>query len=172
MYSFSNFEPVHCSLFSSNCCFLTHIQVSQETGKVIWYSCLFKNFPQFVVIHTVEGFSIVNEAGVDFFWNSLVFFYEPTDVGNLISGSFAFSKPNLYIWNFPILILLKPSLKDFEQNLTSIWNDHICSIVCTFFVIALLCNWNENWPFPVLWPLLSFPNMLTYWVQHFNSIIF
>ena len=65
MYSFSNFEPVHCSMFSSNCCFLTHIHVSQETGKVIWYSCLFKNFPQFVVIHTVEGFGIVNEAEVD-----------------------------------------------------------------------------------------------------------
>ena len=78
-----------------------------------------KTFPQFVVIHTVKGFSIVNEAGVDFFWNSLVFFYEPTDVGNLISGSFAFSKPSLYTWKFSVLILLKPSFKDFEHDLAS-----------------------------------------------------
>ena len=70
MYSFTNFEPVHCSMSSSNCCFLTYI--SQETGEVVWYSHLFKNFPQFVVIHTVKGFSVVREADV-FFWNSLAF---------------------------------------------------------------------------------------------------
>ena len=69
----SHFEPVCCSMSSSNCCFLTCIQVSQETGKVVWYSYLFKNFAQFVVIHTVKGFSAVNEAEVDIFWNSLSF---------------------------------------------------------------------------------------------------
>ena len=97
---------------SSNCCFLTCIQVSQEIGKVVWYSCLFKNFTQFVVIHTVKGFSIVNEE-VDVFLEFLCFFYYPSDVGNLISGSSVFSKSSLYIWKFLVHILLKPCLKDF-----------------------------------------------------------
>ena len=74
---------------SSNCYFLTCIQVSQETDKVVWYSHLFKNFPQFVVIHTVKGFSLVNEAEADVFQEFPCFFYDPTDVGNLISGSSA-----------------------------------------------------------------------------------
>ena len=73
MYSFPNSEPVHCSMSGSNCCFLTCIQVSQEAGQVVWYSHLFKNFPQFAVIYTVKGFGIVNKAQVDFFWNSLAF---------------------------------------------------------------------------------------------------
>jgi len=81
----------------SNCCFLTCLQVSQETGKVVWYSCLSKNFPQFVVIHTVKGFSVVNEAEVDVFLEFPCFLYDPTDVGNLISGSSAFSKSSLFI---------------------------------------------------------------------------
>ena len=98
MYSFPNLEPVHCSMSSSNCCFLTCIQVSQEADKVVWYSHLFKNYPQFVVIHTVKGFSIVNEAEVDVFLEFLCFFYDPTNVGNLISGSYAFSKSSLYNW--------------------------------------------------------------------------
>ena len=72
-YSFPNFEPVHCSMSGSNCYFLTCIQISQETGKVVWYSYLFKNFPQFVVIHTVKVFSIGNEAEVDVSQNSLAF---------------------------------------------------------------------------------------------------
>ena len=100
---------------SSNCCFLTYIQISQEAGKVVWYSHLFKNFPQYVVIHTVKGFSIVNEA--DVFLGFPCFFYDPTDVGSLISDSSAFSKPSLYIWKFSIHILLKTSLKDFENYL-------------------------------------------------------
>ena len=97
MYSFPNFEPVHCSMSNFNCCFLTCIQVSWEAGKVIWYSHLFNNFPQFVVIHTVKGFSIVSEAEVDIFLEFPSFFYDPMDVGNLISGSSAFSKYSLYI---------------------------------------------------------------------------
>ena len=67
MYSFPNFEPVHCSMSSFNCCFLTCIQISQETGEVVWYSRLFKNFPQFVMIHTIKGFNVVNEAEVNVF---------------------------------------------------------------------------------------------------------
>ena len=82
---------------SSNYCFLTYIQVSQEAGKVVWYSNLFKDFPQFVVIHTVKGFSVVNETEVDVFLELSCFFYDPTDVGNLISDSSAFSKSSLYI---------------------------------------------------------------------------
>ena len=72
MYSFPNLEPVCCSMSVSNCCFLTCIEISQEAGNMVWYSHLFKNFPQFVVIHTVKGFDIVNKADV-FFWNSLAF---------------------------------------------------------------------------------------------------
>ena len=95
MYSFPNLEPVHCSMSDSDSCFLTCIQISQEAGKVIWYSHLFKNFPQFVVIHTVKGFIIVNEAEVDVFLEFPCFFYDPMDIGNLISDSSAFSKSNL-----------------------------------------------------------------------------
>ena len=86
---------------SSNCGFLTCIQISQEAGKVVWYFYIFKNFPQFVVIHIVKGFSVVNEAEVDVFLEFSYFFYDPTDVGNLISGSSAFSKLNRQIWRNP-----------------------------------------------------------------------
>ena len=140
------------------------LQVSQETGKVVWYSHLFKNFPQVFVIHTVKGFRVVNEAEVDVFLEFSCFFYDPMDVGNLISGSSASSKSSLYIWKFSVHILLKPSLKDFEHDLTSMWNECNCVVVWTFFGIALLWYWNEYWPFRVLWPLLSFPNLLAYWV--------
>ena len=104
MYSFPDLEPIFCSMFCSNCCFLTYTQIFQETGKVIWYSHLFKNFPQFFVIHTVKGFGIVNEADVflEFSW----FFDFPTDVGNLISGSSAFSKTSLSIWKLTVHKLL------------------------------------------------------------------
>ena len=80
-----------------------------------WYSQVFKNFPQFVVIYTVKDFSIVNEAEVDVFLDFFSFLDDPTDVGNLISGSSAFSKSSLYIWKFLVHILFKPSLKDFEH---------------------------------------------------------
>ena len=97
MYSFPELEPVCCSMSSSNCCFLTYIQVSQEAGQVVWYSHLFKNFPQFVVIHTVKGFGVVNKAEVDVFLEPSCFFDDPVDVGNLISGSSGFSKSSLLI---------------------------------------------------------------------------
>ena len=93
----------------------TCIQVSQKTGKVVWYSHLLKNFPQFIVIHTVKGFSLVNEAETDVFLEFPCFLCGPTNVGNLVSGSSVFSKPNLYIWKFLVHVLLKPSLKDFEH---------------------------------------------------------
>ena len=98
---------------SSNCCFLTCIQISQEAGQVIWYSHLLKKFAQFVVIHTVEGFSIVNEAEVDVFLEFSCFFYDPMDVGNLISGFFVFSKSGLNIWKFLVHELLNTKLGEF-----------------------------------------------------------
>ena len=106
-------------MFGSNFCFLTCIQLSQETDKVVWYSHIFKNFPQFVVIHTVKGLGVVNKAEVDVFLEFPCFFYDLADVGNLISGSSASSKSSLNIWKFSIHILRKPSLKDFEHYLAS-----------------------------------------------------
>src|SRR5574337_156471 len=104
-------EPVCCSMSSSNCCFLTCIQISQEAGQVVWYSYVLKNFPQFVVIHTVKGFGTVNKAEIDVFLE-LLLFRRATDVGNLISDSSAFSKTSLNIWKFTIDILLKPVLEN------------------------------------------------------------
>ena len=98
-------------------CFLTCIQVSQKAGQVVWYSHLFQNFLQFIVIYTVKGFGIVNEAEVDVFLKLSCFFDDPSDVGNLISGSDAFSKSSLNIWNFTVHVLLKPGLKNFEHYL-------------------------------------------------------
>ena len=172
MYSFSYLELVWCSMSSFNCCFLTCIKVSQEAGQVVWYFHLLKNFPPFIVIHTVKGFDVVNKAQIDVFLELSCFFNDPADVGNLISGSFAFSKTSLNIWKFTVHILLKPGLENFKHHFTSVWDECYCTVVWAFFGIAFLWDWNENWPFPVLWPLLSFPNVLTYWVQHFLSIIF
>ena len=172
MYSFPNLEPVCCSMSSSNYCFLTSTQISQEAGQVVWYSHLFQNFLQFVVIHSVKGFGVVNKAKVDVFLELSCFFNDPADVGNLISGSSAFSKTNLNIWKFTVQTLLKPSLDNFEHYFASVWDEWNCAVVWAFFGIAFLWDWNENWPFPVRWPLLSFPDFLAYWVQHFHSIIF
>ena len=96
---------------SFNCCFLTGIQISQEAGQVVWYSHLFQNFPLFIVIHTVKGFGIVNKAEIDVFLELSCCFDDPTNVGNLISGSSAFSKTTLNIWKFTVHRLLKPHLE-------------------------------------------------------------
>ena len=109
MYSFPNLESVCCSMSSSNYCFLTCIQICQEAGQVVWYSHLFKNFPQFIVIHTVKGFGIVNKAEVDVFLKLSCFFDDPSHVGNLISGFCAFSKTSLNIWKITVHELLKPA---------------------------------------------------------------
>ena len=120
MYSFSYLEPVCCFMASSNCCFLTCIQVSQEAGQVLWYSHLSKNFPQFILIHTVKSFHIVNKAEIDVFLKLSCFFDDPTNVGNLISGSSAFSKTSLNIRKFTVHVLLKPGLENFEHYFTSV----------------------------------------------------
>ena len=128
---------------------------------MVWYSHLLKNFPKFVVIHIAKGFSIVNEAEVDVFLEFSCFFYDPTDVGNLISGSSAFSKSSLNIWKFTVHILLKPGLENLSTTLlacemsTIVWYfEH--SLALPFFQIGM------KTPFPVLWPLVSFPNLLSY----------
>ena len=105
---------------SSNCCFLTCIQVSQDAGQVFWYSHLFQNFPQFIVIHTVKGFGVANKAEVDIFLELSCFFDDPADVGHLISGSSTFSKSHLNIWKFMVQVLLKPDLENFEHYFASV----------------------------------------------------
>ena len=122
---------------SSNCCFLTCIQISQEAGQVAWYSHPFQNFPQFIVICTVKGFGIVNKAEIDVFLELSCLFDDPADVGNLISGSSAFSKTSL-----------KPGLENFEHYLTQcMWDECNCAVVWAFFGIAFLWHWNENLTF-------------------------
>ena len=103
------------------------------------------------MIHTVKDFSIGNETEVDHFLDFPCFTYDPTDVGNLISGSFAFSKSSLYIWKLTVHILLKPGLENFEHYFTSVWDECNCAVVWAFFGIAFLWDCNENWPFSVLW---------------------
>ena len=144
MYSLPNFEPVQCSLSNSDCCFLSCIQVSQETGKMVWYSHLSKSFPQFVMIHRVKGFSIVNETEIDVFLKFPCFLYNPANVGNLISSSFPFSKPSLDIWKFMIHLILKPSMQDFKHDLTSMGNECNWLMVNIFFGNTLLWNWDED----------------------------
>ena len=169
MYSFSYLESVFCSMSSSNCCFLTCIQISQEAVRWSGIPSLSEFFREFVVIHIVKGFGIVNKAEIDVFLKLSCFFNESVDAGNLISRSSAFSKSTLNIWKFMVNVLLKPDLENFEHYSTSMWDECNCVVVCAFFGITFFWEWDENWSFPVLWTLLSFPDLLAYWV---NSIIF
>ena len=115
-----------------------------------------------------KDFGIVNKAEIDVFLELSCFFHDPVDVGNLISGSSAFSKTSLNIWKFMVHILLKPGLENFEHYFTSLWDECNCAVVWAFFGIASLWDWNENWPFAVLWPLLSFPNLLAYCIAPYK----
>ena len=121
---------------------------------------------------TSQGFCVVNEAEVEVFSGILLLFLWSNRCWQFDLWFHYLFWIQLVYLEFSVQILLKPSLKDLEHNLTSTWNKQNYTGVWTFFGIALLCYCNENWPFPVLWPLLSFPNLLTYWVQHFHSIIF
>ena len=144
---------------SSNCCFLTCIQISQEAGQMVWYSQLFQNFPQFIVIHTVKGFGIVNKTEVDAFLELSCFFDDPEDVGNLSLVPLPFLKPAwtsgssrfTYCWSLAWRIL---------SITLSVWDECNCAVDWALFGVVFLWDWNENWPFPVLWPLLHFPNLL------------
>ena len=111
---------------------------------MVWYSHLFQNFPQFIVVHTVKGFGIVNKAKIDVFLELSCFFHDPADVGNLISGSSAFSKTSSNISKFMVHILLKPGLENFEYYFTGVCDECICVVVLAFFGIAFLWDWNEN----------------------------
>ena len=128
MYSFLYLEPIRCSA----------VQVSRETGKMVWYCHLSKSFPQFVVIHTVIGFSVVNETEIGVFLNFPCFFYNTVNVGNLISSSSSFSKPSLDTWKFLVHITLKSSIEDFKHDLTSMGDEYNCLTVGTFLVLPFL----------------------------------
>ena len=129
----------------SNCCFLTCIQISQEADQVVWYSHLFQNFPQFIVIHTVKGFGIVNKAEIDVFLELSCFFHDPVDIDSLISGSSAFSKTSWNIWKFKVHVLLKPSLENFKHYFASVWDECNCAVVWTFFGIIIPSWWYGLW---------------------------
>ena len=169
MYSFSYLEPVcvPCPVLT-----VASWPANRFFRRQVRWSGMpisFRIFPQFIVIHTVKGFGVINKAEIDVFLELSCFFDDPAEVDNLISGSSAFSKSSLNIWKFTVHILLKPGLENFEH--TRVWDECNCTVAWALFGIAFLSDWNENWPFPVLWPLLSFPNLLAYWVQHFHSII-
>ena len=160
MYSFSYLEPVCCSMSSSNCCFLTCFSRGRSGGLV------FPSLSEFSAVDCdpySQGFGTVSKAEIDAFLELSCFFDDPADVGNLISGSSAFSKPSLNIWRFTVRVLMKPGLENFKHYFTSLWDECNCAVVWAFFGIAFLWDLNENWPFAVLWPLLSFPNLLAYW---------
>ena len=150
-YSFPGLESVCCFMSSSNCWFLTCIQISQEAGQDVWYSYPFKNFAQFVVILTVKGFGIVNKAEVDVFLELSCFSFDPSDVGNLISGSSAFSKSILYIWKFSVHILLMPHLEIFEHYFAHKWDGCNCVVIWTFFwhCLSLGLQWKLDFSSPV-----------------------
>ena len=133
-----------------NCCFLTCIQISEEAGKVVWFSHLLKNFPQFAVICIVKGFGIVNKTEVDVFLELSCFFHDTGDVGNLISGSSDFSKSSVNIWKFTVHELLKPGLENLEHYFTSMWDKCICAVVWTLWhCLYLGLEWKLTFSSPV-----------------------
>ena len=139
---------------TSNCCFLTSIQVFQEGGQVVWDSHLFFRIFHSLLWSTESKALAQSIKQINVFLELSCFIDDPADAGNLTSGSSAFSKTSLNIWKFTVHVLLKPGLEN--------WNECNCAVIWTFFGIAFLWKWNENWPFPVLWPLLSFPYLLAY----------
>ena len=151
------YEPVCISMSSSNCRFLTCIQIPQETGKVAWYSHLLDNFPQFVVIHTVRGFSIVNKAEVDIFLELSCFFHDPADVGNIYLLEWL--KFKTLNWKYqvlanswsttgrsdPLLVSIQNSTAPSEYNLTvSYKTTHSLTVKSTYCMLRLSFNWAEN----------------------------
>ena len=148
VYSFCNLEPVHCSMSGSDCCFLTCIQVFREAGEIVWDSHLLKNFPVCCDPHSQRLWHSQWSwrrcfSGILLFF----FFYDPIDVGNLISGSPAFSKSSLKIWKFSVHVLLKPSLEIFYLYFASVWDECNFVVDWTFFGTTFLWGWNENCPF-------------------------
>ena len=171
-YSFSYLEPDSCSMSSSNCCFLTwyrflkrHVKWSgiPNSFRISEYSTVYCDPHNQRLWHS--------QAEIDVFLELFCFFNDPSHVGNLVSGSSAFSKCSLNIWKFTV----QPTeawLENFEHYFASVWDQCDCAVVWAFFGIAFLWDWNENWHLPVLWLLLSFPDLLVYRVQLFQCIIF
>ena len=131
---------------------------------MVWYSHLFQDFPQFTVIHTVKGFGIVNQAEIYVFLGLSCFFDDLADVGNLISGSSAFSKTSLNIWMFTVHVLLKPGLENFEHYLTSVWDECNCAVVWALFGIAFLwdCFQELWWQTGLIPTFYLFPSFLVF----------
>ena len=147
-------------LFGTSLLFHVYTHTHTSIGHCVWW--LAYDLPRRADCWIFRNFvKQVNTSVIKYYY---CFFDDPADVGNLSSGSSAFSKPSLNIW--------KAGLENFEHYLARVWDECNCAVVWAFFGIAFLWDWNENWPFPVLWTLLSFPNLLAYWVQHFHSIIF
>ena len=135
---------------SSNCCFLTCIQISAEAGQVVWYPHLLKNFLQLIVIHTAKGFGIVNKAETDVFLELSCFFDDPADVGNLISGSSAFSKTSLNIWKFTVHLLVKPGLENVGHYLLECEMTAMCgSLSILWHCLSLRLEWKLTFSSPV-----------------------
>ena len=136
--------------------------MSHEADNMVWYSCLFKNFPQFVMVHTDKGFSIANKAEVDVFLELFCFFCDPVDVGNLISGSSAFSKTSLNIWKFIVRVLLKPGLENFHY-FASVWWVQLCgSLNILQHCLSLGLEWKLTFSSPVATVEFSkFPGLLS-----------
>ena len=162
---------------SSNCCFLTCIQISQESDQVFWYSHLLKNFPQFIVIHTVKGFGIVNKAEIDAFLELSCFFYDPAMLAIWFLVPLPFLRPAwtsgsswfMYCWNLAWRILNITVRCNFEHYCVRwvyLWDSWSIFLHC----LSMGLEWKLTFSSPVA--LLHFPNLLAYWVQHFHSIIF
>ena len=155
----------------SNCCFLTCIQLSQETDQVVWYSHLLKNFPQFVVTHTVKGFGIVNKAELDVFLQLPCFFSDPVGVGDLISGSSAFSNSILNIWKFTVHVLLKPGL---EKYFASMWDECNCAVWAFFGIVmktVLIQSCGHCWVFQICWHIECSTFIASYFRIRTSSIV-
>ena len=150
---------------------------SRPTYRVLWRQVRWAGVPiTWRIFHsllwscTVKAFGVVHKAEVDVFLAFSCFFHDPADVGNLIFDSSGFSESNWNIWKLTVHVQLKPGLENLEHYFASVWDECNCAVVLAFFAIAFLWDWNQNWPFPVLWPLLSFPNLQACWVQHFHSL--
>ena len=157
-YSFSYLEPVCCSMSSSNCCFLTSIQVSQEAGQVVWYSHLFQNFPQFIVIHTVKVFDIISKAEIDVFLELSSFFMIQRMLAIWSLVPLPFLKPawtsgsSWFMWTNPHMnVSLKPGLENFEHYFNSVWDECNCVVVWAFFGISIKSRFGSSWVFESLW---------------------
>ena len=148
---------------SSNCCFSTCVQISQKAGQVVCYSHLLRNFPVSCDPHSQRLYSIVNKAEVDVFLELSCLFYDPTDVAIWSLVRLPFLNPAGTSGSSQFMYSWSLAWRIFECNFASLGDECNCAVVWTFFGIAFLWDSNENWPFPVLWPLLSFPNFLAYW---------